>query len=369
MLSKTLVVISVLSTALAAPTTLSPRGDHPDEVVVLASCDNGKSGVQLEVKDRLHYFSDDYARRKGGASQDTVLQIHDPATHDGFTYHVSWDAGTIADPVSATFPDDGRIFKVWGLPSTGESSKADEPVEGTATLGGASFKCYKGDSSQTWSTGDGFTCAAAFTCTRLERWIRKTNVNFDDKTVLVGEPECHVEKSTAINAKDAFGKLKDAVSKSWDTETGFDIGAGCKMYFPVVTVPPASNNYDDTTPQQIVDIFVDHIGAEVEKNRTSKGRNCNRPGYMGQDTTYHIEEEQLEYPRGGQFEIFVAQQSNPQWVTQTRVDFRVACACHDNHVFLSALANGLGLFGGWISPAFGTASASINIMSLALGQC
>ncbi|KAH8710145.1 hypothetical protein GQ44DRAFT_776726 [Phaeosphaeriaceae sp. PMI808] len=366
-----LIALLAVTSAFAAPTNNVIReDDHPDEVVVLASCSKG-SGTTFKVEDRMVYFSNDYARRKNGESQDTILQnaIHDPAPHDGMVYRVSWHAGTVDNPVSGKFPKDGRVFKVWDLPSS-VSARFDEAVSGSASLGGAPFKCYRGDDKSSGVTLNGYDCSPKFTCTRLERWIRQTHFVFDDATTIVGEAKCDVKKSEVMKAQDAFAKLKEAVKSTWDTTTGFDIGAGCKMFFPTIQVPPSSHNYDNTTPQQIVDILVNNVGAAIEKNRTVTQRNCNIPGYMGQGTNYHITQDQLTYPRGGKFEIFAAQQSNPQWITQTRVDFRVQCACRkDRYQFLAYLSNGLGVFGGWISPVFGTVAASINIANLGLGQC
>lgn len=368
MFPATFIALLTFTSALAAPTNNLIRAeDHLDEVVVLASCSKG-SGTSFKRGDRMVYYSNDYARRKNGESQDSILQkeIHDPAPHDGMTYSVSWHAGTVDDPVSGKFPKEGRVFKVWDLPSS-VSAQFDEAVSGSASLGGAPFKCYRGEDKSSGVTLDGYNCSPQFTCTRLERWIRQTRIAFDDTTTVVGEATCDVKKTEVMKAQDAFAKLNEAVKSTWDTTTGFDIGAGCKMFFPTIQVPPSSHNYDNTTPRQIVDILVNNIGSAIEKNRTVVERNCNIPGYMGQGKNYHITQDQLTYPRG---EIFAAQQSNPQWITQTRVDFRVQCTCRtDRSDFLAYLSNGLGLFGGWISPAFGTAAAAINIANLGLGKC
>lgn len=71
----TMAIFSVLSVLLILPLLLaSPfvtRTDYPDEVVVLAECNNGLSSGDFATKDRLHYFTDDYDRRNGGGAAPT----------------------------------------------------------------------------------------------------------------------------------------------------------------------------------------------------------------------------------------------------------------------------------------------------------
>ncbi|KAF2004247.1 hypothetical protein P154DRAFT_407691, partial [Amniculicola lignicola CBS 123094] len=353
---------------------LNRRDDFPDEVVVLADCDNGKTGTEFKIEDRMHYYTDDYARRSGReGSSDTVGQgkIHDPGMHDGTTYHVSWEAGTVADPVSATFPDEGRKFKVWGLPSAfTKGAVADEPVEGTADFDGAQFKCYRGDPALKWRAGI-YNCRAAFTCTSVQREIHKTEVLFDENVQQVGEAKCHDSLPAPPDAKEAFKKLKEAVKTKWDTSKGHDIGGDCFIYYTRIDVPPSSPRYDAGTPEKIADIFIDYVGAAIEKNRTIVERNCPIPNPYGAPAYTHVKAESLSFPRAGSFEIFVAAQANPQWKSQTRVDFQVKCksACNDGKQALGFLANGLALFGGWISPVFGTITAAINIVNFGLEAC
>ncbi|OAF98589.1 uncharacterized protein CC84DRAFT_1200484 [Paraphaeosphaeria sporulosa] len=358
--------LCLLSGVIAVPTSLSKRADNPDEAVVLAECDNGKSGTEFATQDRMHYFSDDYARRNDGASQDTVTTIHDPARHDGFSgqYHIGWTSGTEENPVSATFPEDGRQFKAWGLTSDGEP---EAPISGTATFGGAEFKCYKpGSDNKPWTTQDGYSCAAAYVCTRADRWIRHTSVKFDDKIAQVGSKEASCSGSTPapLDAKEVFSKFKDIADKSWNAESGIDIGGGCKMVFPTVNVPSAEGmpGYDTNTPQKMADIFVEHVGAKIEETRTHNERNCFLGGSQFGGGSYdHVIQEGVEYPHGGRFEITTAKQSDPKSLqVQMQVDFRVDCSCESDSGLLNTIRNSLGLVG-WIHPAFGVVGAAIGL--------
>lgn len=355
----------LLSGVLAIPTTLNKRADYPDEVVVLASCDNGKSGTAFEAKDRMHYFTDDYARRNGGASQDTVTQIHDPAPHDGFTYHVDWTSGTLADPVSATFPDDGREFKVWGLTSDGDPEAA---VSGKATLADVDFKCYKPRAdNKPWNVDDGYQCVEKFVCTREDRWVRHTSFRLDDKIAQVGskKAECSGSTPAPLNAADVFGKFKDIAARSWDANLGIDIGGGCKMVFPIVNVPDASGwpGYDANTPDKIAKVFVEHVAAKIEETRTHDERNCNLPGsQFGGGSNYHVVQESVEYPHGGSFQIQTAKQSDPKSLqVQMQVDFRIDCSCKSDTGLIGTVRDSLGLFG-WINPAFGVTAATLGLI-------
>lgn len=359
-----LTFLSLLIATLANP--LPKRTDHPDEAIVLASCDNTLSGPAFKTKDRLHYHTNDYTRRNGGGSQDTTTTIHDPAQHDGFNYHISWTSGTQSDPISATFPDDGRTFKVWGLT---DGSQADMPVSGTADFGGAAFKCYKG-AGGSWKTGDGFVCRAAFTCTRADRYIRATSVTFDDKIAQVGRAEarCGDTTSPPLNARDVFAQLKGMATHSWDADNGIDIGGNCKMVFPTLLVPSSSSlpGYDASTPERIAQVFVDAVGAEIEKRRTREERNCWIPGGpQGGGSNYHIVQEGVRYPHGGKFEIQMAKQSDPMSLQiQTRVEFRIDCSCQSDNGLIAVLQSSLGLVG-WVSPAFGIAGASLGLYNAA----
>jgi hypothetical protein len=357
-------LVSILPSLLASP--LIARTDYPDEVVVLAECDNGKSSGDFATKDRIHYFTDDYNRRNGGASSDTVSKIHDPTQHDGFVYHVTWTAGTQSDPVWATFPDDGRTFKVWGL---SDGSAPDMPVSGTADFGGAEFKCYQGGQG-TWGTHDGFTCSAAFTCTRADRYIRATSVTFDNKIAQVGraKADCNNPTSAPYNAKDVFGQLKDMASHSWDANNGIDIGGNCKMVFPSLLVPSSSSlpGYDSTTPEKIAQVFVDAVGTEIEKSRTSDDISCYIPGsQFGGGSYYQVYQEGLVYPHGGKFEIQMAKQSDPKSLQiQTRVEFRIDCSCKSDNGLIVVLQSSLGLVG-WVNPAFGVTAATLGLYNAA----
>lgn len=358
-----------LAAVLAIPTPQTRDDDKPDEVVVLASCDNGKTGAEFEIKDRIFYYSDDYERRKGGGSQDTVLQdqIHDPTPHDGVVSPIYWEAGTVDDPISATFPNDTRQFKVWGLPAGGAAYEVDSAVSGAATFDGVPFKCYKGDTSTTVFTNDGFICRAAFTCTRIERWIRKTNLTLDDAVVEVGQGSCKNGAATVINAKDAFGIIRDLAAHSG--ATAFDIGSGCSILFPQYLLASEGT----ATAEAIADIFVDQIGARVEAKRRVDVFSCpNGPALPGSMPKWiDANQDVLVYPRGGQFRIFSALQSNQEgWSLQAAVDFKVQCKCKDDTFgFLRELAAGLRGFGGWINAAYGTVAAAINIAEMELGAC
>ncbi|ORX97754.1 hypothetical protein BCR34DRAFT_577755 [Clohesyomyces aquaticus] len=326
-------ILSTLAAALAIPNPIIPRQqNYPDEVVVLANCDNGESGATMETKDRMVYYQDDYDRRSGAPSQASTSDIHDPATHDGFIYHVGWTAGTEADPVSAALDD--RKFKVWGL---GSEAEDDAPVSGTATFDGAQFKCYSGSMQQkTWNTDDGFQCTVAYTCTRADRWIRHTSVELDTHLAQVGskEADCSHHTSAPLNAKDVFQKFQDLATHSWDASNGIDIGGGCEMVFPKLEIPSTSgfHGYDSsTTPAKIAQLFADTVGAKVEEGRTTAERNCPLPGYNGQPNYYHVNQEGLEYPHGGKFEIGTAQQSDPESLqSQVSVEFRIECSCEDD---------------------------------------
>lgn len=362
-------IISLLASSIASPLPITRRTDYPDEVVVLAECDNGQFGTALKIRDRLHYYSNDYDRRTGASgSQDTAMTITDPGQHDGFAYHVSWTSGTPSSPVSATFPDDGRTFKVWGLSSSG--GEPDMPVTGTANFGGAEFKCYLGIPSTTWKTGDGMTCHAAYTCTRADRYIRATSVTFDDKIAQVGRSSasCADTTSPPLNAKDVFGQLSEMAAHSWDANNGIDIGGNCKMVFPTLQIPSPGTlpGYDSTTPEQIAKIFVDAVGAEIEKQRTKEERNCWIPGGPnGGGSTYHIVQEGVKYPHGGKFEIQMARQADPKSLqVQTKVEFRIDCSCESDNGLIAILQSSLGLVG-WVSPAFGVTGASLGLYNAA----
>jgi hypothetical protein len=371
-----IILASTFSLLLATSVFAAPankvirQNDNPDEVVMLAQCSKGE-GTQMKTNDRILYWADDYARRKGVGSQDAIGQsaIKNPGRHDGMVYHVTWSAGTVENPVSGTFPEDGREFKVWGLPSD-SSTKADEPVVGSATLGGAPFKCYQGEGNLPSTFQDGFSCGSVFTCTRLERWIRKTEILLDDKLTVVRSGYCVAKLDPIIRAQDAFGKLAEALKTPWDTATGYDIGGGCKIRFPVIEMPPLSPNYIDTTPQAIVDVLKNQFGDAVEKNRTLFQPNCSPPLYSGDGFPDEWRVQQLNYPRGGNFEISVAQQSNPSWVTQTRVDFRVDCECQTDYSgFLPKIAAGINTFGGFINPVFGSVTSVLSLVHMGLEKC
>lgn len=335
---------------------------------MLASCTNGRSGGDLVLKDRLHYYKNDYDRRNGGISDDTVTNIYDPSYHDGFTYHVAWTAANQSDPIQATFPHDRRTFKVWGL---SDGSAPDAPVSGAADFGGAEFKCYQGDQTKKWTTKDGFTCRAAFTCTRADRYIRATSVTFDKKAAQVGraKSDCSHSTSPPDKATDVFAKLKDMASHSWDADKGIDIGGNCRMVFPSLLVPSSSSLpglYDSSTPEKIAQVFVDAIGAEIEKKRTRDERNCWIPGsQLGGGSYYHVVQEGLVYPHGGKFEIQMAKQSDPKSLQiQTQVEFRIDCSCESDNGLMGVLQSSLGLVG-WISPAFGVTAATVGLYNAA----
>ncbi|KAF2467803.1 uncharacterized protein BDR25DRAFT_374034 [Lindgomyces ingoldianus] len=361
--------------ALAAPAPLESGADYPDEVVLLTACDNGKTGIELKIQDRMFYYQDDYARRRGEKYQDKVLQtqIHDPSRHDGFNYHIDWDAGKSQDDaISARFPNSNHQFKVWGLPADGaKGTKANLPVAGNAQLDGAPFKCYK--ESSFGKDTDGFKCRLIFSCTRIQREVRFTNITLDDEPVIVSNSKCPssggVKNASPkpINAKDAFANLREAVKNRLTTKE-YDIGgSNCKIIFPTLKIPRASPGYNDTTPEQIADILIKEIGAKVEAKRTKGNKVC--PG--GRFDKHQLSWEQVLYPRAGRFEIQIAAQTNQQWHEQTTVEFRVRCPCSDNSGALSWLQGILGVasFTPYIGQVFGIASAGVTIASLATGAC
>ncbi|KAH3981829.1 hypothetical protein HBI70_152740 [Parastagonospora nodorum] len=371
MLQASVIFLLLATSAFAAPANKIIReNDNPDEVVMIASCSKG-SGGDMRTNDRIISWADDYARRNGKASQDTILQsaIKDPGRHDGMVYHVSWHAGTVENPVSGTFPQDGREFKVWGLPSD-NSAKTDEPVAGSATLGGAPFKCYKGEGNLATTFQDGATCGSVFTCTRLERWIRKTEFLVDEQ-VTSGKWSSTCTNDI-INAQDAFGKLGEAMKTPWETTTRFDIGGGCYIRFPVIDIPDPSPNFLDKTPQAIVDVMKNQFGGAIEKNRTMGVSYC---ALLDKDDKENNPNERrlqaATYPRGGSLQISVAQQSNPAWVTQTRVDFRVDCGTckDDDRGLIPYISGSINTFGGFINPIFGATSAVMSLVDLGLGKC
>jgi hypothetical protein len=65
-------------------------------------------------------------------------------------------------------------------------------------------------------------------------------------------------------------------SHSWDANNGIDIGGNCKMVFPSLLVPSSSSlpGCDSTTTEKIAQIFVEAVGAEMQKKRTTDDTNC-----------------------------------------------------------------------------------------------
>lgn len=190
---------------------------------------------------------------------------------------------------------------------------------------------------------------------------------------------CNHQASDPVNAKDVFAQLKDMASHSWDSDNGIDIGGNCKMVFPSLLVPSSSSSlpgyYDSTTPEKIAQIFVDAVGAEIEKKRTRDDTACwslislTEPGAVSDisNPTYPVHQEGLVYPHGGKFEIQMAKQSEPRNLQiQTQVEFRIDCSssCESNNGLIAILQSALGLVG-WVNPVFGVTAATVGIYNAA----
>lgn len=352
-----LLLLGISSTVVTSTPLEARQAANYDEVFVLASCDNEKTGSDLKIADRIHYYVDDYNRLKGVRPTETMLMdaINFSGKRDG---HIPWNAGVDENnPVSSKLKD-GREVKVWGLPAT--DAKVDEGVAvlGSGRFSGKELQCYKGVTSKYFWKQDGFKCREAFTCTHSNRFIRRTIIDIDTNVVSVGTADCSSEKPIK-NAKEAFSFLK-TIRKPDAT----DIGDGCKLSFVTVKVPEQAPNYDDTTPEQIANIFINHVGANVEANRTRIHRRCRIPGYMGADTYRDRYQDTLTYPRYGSFRIEAGQQANPMWTEQTRVDFEVTCKCAGTDPqLMNLISGGLSAFG-WVGQAFGTVAAAINIKDM-----
>ncbi|KAF2690054.1 hypothetical protein K458DRAFT_289363, partial [Lentithecium fluviatile CBS 122367] len=220
------------------------------------------------------------------------------------------------------------------------------------------------------TTQDGFNCREKFICTRESRWVHATNITIDDLSQQVGGVDSVKKGDVPMNAKEVFGKVKDVLLKQWNKDSPVPISKGCYITFPKVTVPSPSQYYNQTTPDRISQVMVDYLGVEVEKTRKSTTKICSMPNRGGTQSKYKFDT--LIYPRGGSFEVQLFQQSNPQPVEQTRIDWKITCptpCSKGDTTWLKMLGNGLVLFGGWANPIFGMTNAGVQIAALGFEQC
>lgn len=243
-------------------------------------------------------------------------------------------------------------------------------MAGSATLGRAPFKYYKGEGNLARAFEDGATCGSVFTGIRLERWLRETEILIDERVIEVKTAPCRTKPNDIINAQDAFSKLAEAMKTPWETKTAFDIDGDCYIRFPMINIPDPSPNFLDKIPQAIVDVMKNQFDSAIEENRTIGLTNCVLLEKDDKkDTPNEWRQQALTYPRGGTLQISVAQQSNSAWVTQTRVDFQVDCPCKDDDRGLPPyISTSINTFGGFISPIFATTASVIQLVDLGLGK-